>query len=289
MTQPALIDAPPTSEYRLKMSYEEFLEWSDEDTHAEWVNGEVIVFMPPYIVHQDVIEFLTVLISQYARFFDLGKVLIAPFEMLLIPDYAAREPDIAFITRDHLHRVKEKRVEGPADLVIEIISKESVTRDRRDKYHEYAQAGVQEYWIVDPRPRQRNVACYQRTAQGTYQPILPDDKGRIHSGVLDGFWLRPAWLWQETFPHIDDLLHEIIGEVYEQQLNDRLLDAGGAEYAQRMNKRLLDTGGEAYAQRLIDLLLEEHNKEYPQKVIESLRKRGFLPPLPEQDREDETT
>ena len=39
MTQPALADMPPTSEeYRLTMSYEEFLEWSDEDTHAEWVN-----------------------------------------------------------------------------------------------------------------------------------------------------------------------------------------------------------------------------------------------------------
>jgi Uma2 family endonuclease len=227
MTQPALADMPPTSEeYRLTMSYEEFLEWSDEDTHAEWVNGEVIVFMPPSIVHQDIISFLDVLISQYARFFDLGKVLIAPFEMLLIPGYAAREPDLAFIARDHLHRVKEKRVEGPADLVIEVISKESVTRDRRDKYHEYAQAGVQEYWIIDPRPRQRNVSCYQRTAQCTYQPILPDTEGRVHSDVLDGFWFRPAWLWQEPFPHIDDLLHEIIGEAYAQWLIESLRKRG---------------------------------------------------------------
>jgi Uma2 family endonuclease len=270
MVQPARVDPPPTSEYRFKMSYEEFLEWCDEDTHAEWVNGEVIVFMPPYIVHQDIIGFLHALLAHYVQFFDLGKLLIAPFEMLLLPGHVVREPDIAFITHNHLHRVKEKRLEGAADLVVEVISKESVTRDRREKYHEYAQAGVQEYWIIDPRPRQRKASFYQRTPQGEYTPLLPDDDGRIHSLVLDGFWLRQDWLWQEPYPRLDDVLHQIIGDAYEQE----------------MNKRRLAAGGEAYAQQLIELLLDENNADYNRRILESLRKRGIVPSSPD-DTSDE--
>lgn len=45
------VEAPPRQEQRLRMSYEEFLAWADEDVHAEWVDGEAIVFMPPKDIH----------------------------------------------------------------------------------------------------------------------------------------------------------------------------------------------------------------------------------------------
>ena len=246
MVQPALVESPPTGEYRLKMSYEEFLAWSDEDTHAEWVEGEVIVFMPPKIVHQKIAGFLNKLIGQYVDFFRLGEILQAPFEMRLVRNHISREPDLAFIANDNLHRLDETRLEGPADLVLEVLSKESVTRDRQKKYHEYAAAGVPEYWVIDPRPRQQHAYFYANTPACEYHPILPDSDGRIHSTVLPGFWLREEWLWQTPFPHVADLLHEIIGEAYNQRMSDHLLE----------------TGGEAFAQQM----------------IEQLRKRGFLPP-----------
>jgi len=213
---PHALDSPPTSEYRLRMSYDEFLAWSDEDTHAEWVNGEVIVFMPPKIIHQKVSWFLTMLVSQFVDTFDLGVVLNAPFEMRLIRDELSREPDLAFIAQEHLHRLDEDRLEGPADLVVEVISKESVTRDRRNKYHEYAQTGVREYWVVDPRPNQQRASFYALTTEQTYRAILPDDEGRIHSTVLPGFWLREAWLWQRPFPNINELLNTIMAHEHEQ-------------------------------------------------------------------------
>jgi Uma2 family endonuclease/DNA-binding XRE family transcriptional regulator len=198
------------------MSYEEFLAWSDEDTHAEWVNGEVIVFMPPKIIHQKVGWFLTMLISQFVDTFDLGVVLNAPFEMRLIPDELSREPDLAFIAQEHLHRLNEDRLEGPADLVVEVVSKESVTRDRRNKYHEYARTGVREYWVVDPRPNQRRAFFYALTAQQTYRALPPDGEGRMHSTVLPGFWLREAWLWQRPFPNVNELLNTIMANEHEQ-------------------------------------------------------------------------
>ncbi len=41
---------------------------------------------------------------------------------------------------------------GMADLVIEVVSDDSVARDRADKFYEYQTAGIQEYWIIDPHP-----------------------------------------------------------------------------------------------------------------------------------------
>ena len=54
---------------------------------------------------------------------------------------------------DHLGRFKENRLEGAADLVVEIISPESVDRDRDRKFYEYEQGGILEYWLIDPLRR----------------------------------------------------------------------------------------------------------------------------------------
>ncbi|HEY3078383.1 MAG TPA: Uma2 family endonuclease [Chloroflexota bacterium] len=66
-----------------KLTYEQFLDWCDEDTLAEWVDGEVIVTSPASLPHQDLAAFLTALLRDVAEADDLGKVLTAPFQMCL--------------------------------------------------------------------------------------------------------------------------------------------------------------------------------------------------------------
>lgn len=193
---------PKTEHRRLAMTYEEFLEWAGEETRAEWVDGEVIILDMPKPFHQEIILFLARLMAQYSDLLGLGRVLIAPFEMRLLPVRSSREPDIAYVGRDHLDRITGDRLDGPADLVIEVISADSVTRDRRDKLLEYQQAGVPEYWIVDPRERRRVVEPYTLTERGIYRPIEPDEQGRFRSIVMPGFWLDPGWLWQEPLPDL---------------------------------------------------------------------------------------
>src|SRR5918992_1829479 len=143
-------EVPAASERRLRMSYEEFLAFGEDTTHAEWVDGEVTVFVPPSERHQDVLWFLATLLGWYARRLGLGKVIFAPFEMRLAR--SAREPDLLFVAAQHRDRLTGKRVEGPADLVIELVSDDSVARDRAEKFREYQEAGVLEYWVFDPRP-----------------------------------------------------------------------------------------------------------------------------------------
>ena len=210
---------PARAEDRLTMSYEEFVDWVGEDTHAEWVDGEVFVFLPPKPPHQHLVLFLARVIADFVDLRHLGVVMVAPFEMGLRQVRSAREPDIAFIAQDHLDRITDFRVDGPADLVIEIVSDDSVTRDRRDKLLEYQRAGVPEYWIVDARDGRRVFEPYTLTDREVYHLKTPDRDGRIHSSVLPGFWVDPSWLWQDPLPSplrvlqlvVPELLSELAG------------------------------------------------------------------------------
>jgi Uma2 family endonuclease len=200
---------PP--ERRLRMTYDEWLAWDGEDHRGEWVDGEVIVFMPPKIVHQDVLFFLARLLVGFSDRRRLGRVFVAPVEMRLAGQRSSRQPDIVVVLNRNRHRINPDRIDGPADLVVELVSDDSVTRDRVAKRDEYAAAGIPEYWVLDPRPRQHRASFLVLDDTGTYREAPLDEQGRFHSTVLTGFWLDPAWLWQEPLPDIETLLAQIEG------------------------------------------------------------------------------
>lgn len=185
-----------TKSARLRMTYDEYRAWVDEDAHTEWVDGEVVVFMPPKTYHQAVLHFVAALLGQYVQLLDLGRVLIAPFEVKLRSGRSYREPDVLFVARENLSRLTEDRLEGPADLIVEIISADSVHRDRHTKFSEYAEAGIREYWIVDPRPRRQAADFFRLNDQSEYELFATEADEKAMSQVLPGFWLKPAWLWQ---------------------------------------------------------------------------------------------
>ena len=136
-----------------KMTYEEFLDWHD-GRHAEWVDGEVILMSPASEAHQNLAGFLYVLLRHFTEAGQLGRVLIAPFQMRLSFRPAGREPDILFVSQERLSLLTNVYLDGGADLVVEVISPDSRTRDRKHKYQEYEQAGVREYWMIDPLRQQ---------------------------------------------------------------------------------------------------------------------------------------
>jgi Uma2 family endonuclease len=203
--------APTGHDQPLRMSYEEFLAWADEDVHAEWVNGEVIVQMPPKEPHQRVLAFLMSLMTLFIELFKLGRLLPAPFEMRAVPGGSAREPDLIFVAREHLDRLSPERLSGPADLVVEVISDDSVARDRADKFYEYQAAGVREYWILDSRPGRERADFYVLDAKGRYRPVPPDPDSRYDSTVLPGFWLHVGWVTSAEPPAVLTALAQIVG------------------------------------------------------------------------------
>ena len=189
------------------MSYDEFLAWCDEDTWAEWVDGEGVMVSPASDRHQDLVRFLTSVLSVFAEARALGVIRPAPFQMKLGLDLPGREPDVLFVARERLSRLKATHLEGAADLVVEIISPESVLRDRGEKFAEYALGGVREYWLIDPQRQQADF--YLLDARGRYRLTEPDAAGVYRSQALPEFWLKVEWLWQEPLPKILDVLREV--------------------------------------------------------------------------------
>jgi len=157
--------------------------------------------------HQDIGSFLESLLRLYVESRELGRILRAPFQMKLGPDLPGREPDLLYVTPPNLDRLKDTYLDGPADMVIEIISKESINRDRGEKFVEYEAAGVSEYWLIDPLREEADF--YRMSADNHYHHVLVDDEGIYHSEAVKGFWLRVSWLWQDPLPHVWDIWQEL--------------------------------------------------------------------------------
>jgi Uma2 family endonuclease len=110
----------------------------------------------------------------------------------------AREPDLMFISTEHSDRLKDNYIDGPADLVAEVVSPESNARDRGTKFTEYEAAGVLEYWLIDPL--RSEAAFYHLGDDNHYHRIESQPDGTLHSVVLPGFWLHPQILWKDPLP-----------------------------------------------------------------------------------------
>jgi Uma2 family endonuclease len=194
----------PQRPSRGRVSYEEFL-LSDEHMSAEWVDGEVIALSPASRRHQLLASFLAALLQHFVESKRLGLVISAPFQMKTGADLPGREPDVLFVAGQHLGRLKETYLDGAADVAVEIISPESLTRDRGEKFYEYEKGGVGEYWLIDPA---RQLAEFYRLEGGVYRLAPVDEEGIYRSAVLSGLWLRVEWLWQEPLPPLLDVLRE---------------------------------------------------------------------------------
>lgn len=186
--------APPQG----KISFEEFLAWADEDAHAEWEDGEVVVLWPASKRHQDINVWLTMILGVYVDQSALGWLTSAPFLIQLRTAGQAREPDLLFLKTENLNRLHDTYLEGPADLVVEIASPESVGQDRGRKFVEYEGEGIPEYWLIDPVRRQAEF--YRLGEDQRYRPSLPDEGGVYRNLSVGGFWLKVDRLWPDSLP-----------------------------------------------------------------------------------------
>ena len=193
-------DSPPTF-----ATFEEFIEWVDEDMSAEWANGEVVIMSPASTQHQSLTGLLHHIIDFFVQKNELGKVLQAPYKMKL--ENYGPEPDLLVILNENKHRIQPTFLDGPADLVVEVVSPESVGRDRGDKFTAYEAAGIPEYWLIDPIRQQAEF--YLLAENGRYQLTALDANGRYHSTILSGLWLQVDWLWHDPLPSIIDVLHQL--------------------------------------------------------------------------------
>jgi Uma2 family endonuclease len=172
---------------------------SFEGGRTEWLAGEVAIYNKSNNEkHQALLLLLAILFEWFLKKHDAGRVYMAGYPMYLGDTAPAREPDLMVVLTAHEDRITPTYLNGLADIVIEVISPESVGRDRGVKFAEYEAAGVPEYWLVDPI--RNEVLVYALHADGLYRAVLRDAQGRLRSAVLPGLALDPAVLWRDPLP-----------------------------------------------------------------------------------------
>ena len=152
---------------RKKLTLTEFLALPEDDSSPvkyELEFGELVEVTRPTWEHNELLQELAHIIRSYVRTKGLGRV---SGDILVILDEEkdlSYAPDIVFVATEHLDRIREGRVYGPPDLVVEILSPTTVHRDIGVKKRIYHAYGVQWYWVVDME--RRTVEEYRWTEEG---------------------------------------------------------------------------------------------------------------------------
>jgi Uma2 family endonuclease len=180
------------------MTWEEYLEWANEDVRAEWVDGEVIYMSPASTKDLRAGRFFVRLFSEYLDEHPVGEVFYEGLLMRNPKRPSGRLPDITFISNSNAYRLTPTNLDGPADIAIEIISPDSRARDTVDKFREYEELGVREYWWVDEENYE--IRFFRLDENDRYQEAFPDDHGAYHSAALPGFWFKVRWIWPLSQP-----------------------------------------------------------------------------------------
>ena len=137
-----------TATEKKKYTYEDYLKTPD-DVRYELIQGDLLMTPSPVTKHQRILRKIGFMLEQHVTQNDLGEIFLAPYDVYF-DDENVVQPDILFISRERLNLIGEKNMQGPPDLVIEILSESTAYRDLIQKKKLYARYCVKEYWIVIP-------------------------------------------------------------------------------------------------------------------------------------------
>ena len=162
-----------------------YLEVTASTNHLIELSDGRLEFLPmPSERHQRIVTYLLVRLYSFVLDNRLGMVLVAPLKVKLW-EGKVREPDIVFMHKANAEKRGEQVWQG-ADFVVEVISPDDPKRDTVDKFQEYAQAGIPEYWLLDPRDNSLAIYTLPKDAD-SYTELIKQTSGEACSQVLDGF------------------------------------------------------------------------------------------------------
>jgi Uma2 family endonuclease len=162
-----------------------------ESEPVELIEGRFVISPCPTPLHQLLAILLADIFLDIARGSG-GIVLCAPMDVVL-SDVTILQPDVLYIQKDRRNIVR-KRIEGPPDIAIEILSAGTNRRDRVEKLDLYARYGVAEYWIVDP---QAQVIEFLINESGRFVVQSPANE-RYQSPRLPDVEIQLADFWREV-------------------------------------------------------------------------------------------
>jgi Uma2 family endonuclease len=165
-------------------TYADYAVFTGDERCYEIMNGFLYMTPVPSWSHQEVVLEIATHLRSYIQPRKLGGVFVAPVDVELAPNMVF-QPDVVVLLKAGRDKLRSNHIVGAPDLVIEVVSPDSAVYDRHDKNVAYAQAGVPEYWIVDPSSRTVELLALEgekyRVA-GVFQ-----GKAVLPSKVLPGF------------------------------------------------------------------------------------------------------
>ncbi len=172
-----------------KLTWDDIKDLPEYHGRTEVVDGELVVSPVPALRHQTVCKRLGIVMDAFVKRHDPGAFYMHPVHVVL-SEHVHYEPDLSFISKARLHICQEAFVEGPPDLVIEVISESNRTHDTVVKYRDYERYGVREYWLVDLREEHIRTLFLEG---GKYVPLGIFRRGeKVATRVLAGLELDPA-------------------------------------------------------------------------------------------------
>jgi Uma2 family endonuclease len=170
----------------VRFTYEDFLLFPEDGKRHEIIDGDHFMTPSPATKHQRVSMKLSAAFMNFLKVHPLGEAFAAPFDVVLSNEDIV-EPDLLFVSAARLAIVTEKNIQGPPDLVVEILSETTRKTDEIVKRKLYERYGVAEYWIVDPELE--TVKVYRRTEQGYVRTaeLAREANDTLSTPLLPGF------------------------------------------------------------------------------------------------------
>lgn len=143
-----------------------------EGQRAELIDGVIYNMTPPNRMHQKLISQFTKIIGNYIDKKNGNcEVYPAPFAVFATAnDETYVEPDISVICDKN--KLNDRGCNGAPDFIIEIVSPSSRKMDYSTKMTLYSNAGVREYWIVDPAKERTTVYRFEEDAAPIIIPFV---------------------------------------------------------------------------------------------------------------------
>ena len=139
----------PKAKSQRLWTYDEMVaELPETNQPVELWNGEIIMSPAPHPDHQTIVLNFAATLREFVGAGGMGKIFVSPVDVVLTPRRVV-QPDVLFISESR-RKIVGSHIAGAPDLVMEVISATSWQRDRIQKKALYEQAGVAEYWIIDP-------------------------------------------------------------------------------------------------------------------------------------------
>jgi Uma2 family endonuclease len=190
------------------VTVDDFYSLVSDGQKADLIDGVIYMASPDSLRANEITLFVASLLRGFLDARGVGGKVVFSRYAFRLAEFSAPGPDVAYVRPERVGLVEEGGMRGGPDIAVEVVSRESRHRDYDDKRRLYEEAGVPEYWIIDPIQQRVEFLVLE---EGRYQ-LAPLEENRLfRSRALPGFWIDVDWLLSDPLPPASRCLEQILG------------------------------------------------------------------------------